>query len=129
MAFSSSKRKSLSALASSVLPTPVDPMKMKLPMGLSASASPDRVRRTASLTAFTAAVWPMMRRPSSLSSSRSLSRSPFSIRETGMPLHRLTTSAMLSASTSSFTRRDSPCISMSLALAPSSASSCSRMRP
>jgi hypothetical protein len=38
-------------LASSVLPTPVVPRKMKLPMGFFSSPMPARLRRTASATA------------------------------------------------------------------------------
>src|SRR4026209_2536692 len=43
----SSKRNSASARASSVLPTPVGPMKMKLPSGRLGSWRPARARRTA----------------------------------------------------------------------------------
>src|SRR5216110_1909763 len=42
MAFSSSKRNSASARASSVLPTPVGPMKMNEPIGRLGSLSPAR---------------------------------------------------------------------------------------
>ena len=51
---SSSNRHSASALASSVLPTPVGPRKKKLPMGRSGSDRPARLRRTAAATARTA---------------------------------------------------------------------------
>ena len=50
---------SASALASSVLPTPVGPAKMKLPMGRLGSLSPARLRRTASLIRLMASVWEM----------------------------------------------------------------------
>ena len=50
MALSSSNRNSASALASSVLPTPVGPRNRKLPMGRSGSCRPARARRTASAT-------------------------------------------------------------------------------
>ena len=51
MACSSSKRTSASARASSVLPTPVGPRKMKLPDGRFGSDSPARARRMAFATA------------------------------------------------------------------------------
>ena len=51
IARSSSKRKSASALASSVLPVPVGPRKRNDPVGRLGSAMPARERRTASLTA------------------------------------------------------------------------------
>ncbi len=54
MARSSSNRNSASALASSVLPTPVGPRKRKEPVGRLGSATPARARRTASDTARTA---------------------------------------------------------------------------
>ena len=68
---------SASALASSVLPTPVGPRNRKLPTGRSGSPSPARVRRTASATAATASSWPITRscRCSSRRSSRSRSSS------------------------------------------------------
>ena len=46
---------SASAFASSVLPTPVGPAKMKQPVGRRGSLSPLRLRRTALATAWTAA--------------------------------------------------------------------------
>ena len=52
IARSSSKRKSASDLASSVLPVPVGPRKRNEPVGRFGSAMPARERRTASLTAF-----------------------------------------------------------------------------
>ena len=51
IARSSSNRKSASALASSVLPTPVGPRNRNEPVGRSGSAMPARERRTASETA------------------------------------------------------------------------------
>ena len=51
MAFSSSNRKSASALASSVLPTPVGPRNRNDPVGRFGSEMPARERRTASETA------------------------------------------------------------------------------
>ena len=56
IARSSSKRKSASDLASSVLPVPVGPRKRNEPVGRFGSAMPARERRTASLTASTAVV-------------------------------------------------------------------------
>src|ERR1700755_2017878 len=54
MARSSSNRNSASALASSVLPTPVGPRNRNEPVGRSGSDTPARARRTASETAWTA---------------------------------------------------------------------------
>ncbi len=51
---SSSKRNSASARASSVLPTPVGPMKMNEPSGRFGSDSPALERLTAEATALTA---------------------------------------------------------------------------
>jgi hypothetical protein len=61
IACSSSKRNSASARASSVLPTPVGPRKMKLPSGRFGSWSPARARRIAFETAVTAWSWPTTR--------------------------------------------------------------------
>src|SRR4029077_14675255 len=55
---SSPKSASASALASSVLPTPVGPRKRKLPTGRFGSFNPPRARITASATASTASSWP-----------------------------------------------------------------------
>ena len=103
MARSSSKRKSASDLASSVLPTPVGPRKRNEPVGRSGSAIPARLRRTASLTARTADSWPMSRAPMIDSMLSSFSVSPWSSRPAGMPVHALMTSAMSSAPTRSLT--------------------------
>ena len=54
MARGSSNRKSASALASSVLPTPVGPMNRNEPVGRSGSEMPALARRTASETTRTA---------------------------------------------------------------------------
>src|SRR3712207_7246570 len=67
IARSSSNRNSASALASSVLPTPVGPRNRNDPVGRFGSATPERARRTASDTARTASGWPTTRRPSSSS--------------------------------------------------------------
>ena len=61
IARSSSNRNSASALASSVLPTPVGPRNRNEPVGRSGSATPERARRTASDTARTASAWPTTR--------------------------------------------------------------------
>ena len=100
-AFSSLNRNSASARASSVFPTPVLPRNMNEPIGFFASCSPARERRMASLTALTASGCAMTRSSSRSSRWRSLCLSLSSIRETGMPVHRATISAMSSASTSS----------------------------
>ncbi len=56
------ERNSARARASSVLPTPVGPRKMKEPMGRLGSLRPERARTTASATADTASSWPTTRR-------------------------------------------------------------------
>ncbi len=71
--------------------------------GDSGSPSPARLRRTASETARTASSWPMTRCARRSSIFSSFSRSPSSMRLTGTPVQRLTTSAISSAVTSSFT--------------------------
>ena len=103
IARSSSNRKSASALASSVLPTPVGPRNRNEPVGRSGSEMPARARRTASDTARTASRCPTRRaaRPSSIRSS--LAVSPSSSRPAGMPVHDATTSATSSGPTCSLT--------------------------
>ena len=108
MAFSSSNRNSASARASSVLPTPVGPMKRKEPIGRRGSPRPARERRTALATSSSASSWPTTRWRSRSSMWSSFSISPSSMRETGMPVHLETTSAMSSASTSSLSIRCPP---------------------
>ncbi len=105
IARSSSNRKLATAFTSSVLPTPVGPRNRKEPMGRLGSCNPARARRTALLTASSASSWPTTRRRSSSSIRSSLARSPSSIFSTGMPVHRLTTPAMPSSVTASFTSR------------------------
>src|SRR6266581_1512517 len=100
---SSSKRNSASALASSVLPTPVGPRNRKEPVGRSGSEMPARDLRTASDTAWAARAWPTSRLPSSASIRSSLPVSPSSSRPAGMPVHEDTTSATSSGPTSSLT--------------------------
>ena len=111
MAFSSSNRFSASALASSVLPTPVGPRNRKLPSGLFGSERPARLRRTAEATACTASSCPMTRSCSFSSRWRSLSMSPCIILETGTPVQWETTSAISSGVTSSFRMPPDSCLS------------------
>src|ERR1700682_661511 len=100
--FSSSKRNSASARASSVLPTPVGPRKMNEPIGRLVSESPARLRRTAFDTRSSASSWPTTRSRSRSSMCTSFCASPSSNRPVGMPVHLLTSFAMSSSSTSSF---------------------------
>jgi hypothetical protein len=97
---------SASALASSVLPTPVGPANRKQPVGRRGSFKPLRLRRTALATAFTACSWLMtlLWRSSSIFISRRLSS--VLIRVSGMPVILLTTSAMTSSSTTPSVLRD-----------------------
>ncbi len=103
IAFSLSNRKSASALASSVLPTPVGPRNRNEPVGRSGSLTPARARRTASETARTATCWPTTRRPRASSIRSSLAVSPSSSRPAGMPVQADTTSATSSGPTFSLT--------------------------
>ncbi len=103
MARSSSNRNSASALASSVLPTPVGPRNRNEPDGRSGSEMPALDRRTASDTACTALAWPTIRWPSSCSIRSSLPVSPSSSRPAGIPVQAATTSATSSGPTSSLT--------------------------
>ena len=110
---SSSKSTSARVLASSVLPTPVGPRKIKEPMGRLGSLMPARARTTASLTAFTASSCPTTRWCRISSRCTSFSRSPLPKRATGMPVQVLTTLAISSSSTSSFSSTLSlPCSSL-----------------
>ena len=94
-----SNMNSASARASSVLPTPVGPRNRNVPIGRSGSLRPARERRRASETAVTASSWPMTRWCRRSSMWTSFSTSPSSRRETGIPVHLPTTSAISSAST------------------------------
>ena len=107
--FSSSKRNSAKARASSVLPTPVGPRKMKEPIGRLVSERPARLRRTAFDTRCRAPSWPTTRCRSRSSMWTSFCASPSSNRPTGMPVHLLTSLAMSSSSTSSFSMGASFC--------------------
>ena len=99
---SSSKRYSASALANSVLPTPVVPRNIKEPIGFLGSFNPARLRRTASATAIIASSWPTTRWCRCSSRCNNFSRSLCIILLTGMPVALATLSAISSASTSSF---------------------------
>ena len=90
---------SASALASSVLPTPVGPRKMNEPMGRLGSLRPARARRTALEIVSIASFWPMTRLWSASSMCSSRSDSSWAIRVTGMPVHIATTWAMSSSPT------------------------------
>ena len=111
--FSVLKRRSASALQSSVLPTPVGPMKRNDPIGRLGSESPARLLLIASDMAFTASSCPTTLLWSWSSMWRSFSFSPWSIFETGMPVALETTSAM-SASVTLLWRSVSPFRSASL---------------
>ena len=99
MASSVSNRKFASALHNSVFPTPVGPRNRKEPLGRFGSDSPARDRRTALDTASTASSWPMTRSWRASSMRISLSRSPSSILDTGIPVHFETISAISSSVT------------------------------
>ena len=92
---------SASALASSVLPTPVGPRKRNVPIGRFGSARPARERRSAFETASTASSWPITRSCRRSSMWISFSTSPSIRRETGIPVHLATTSATSCSVTSS----------------------------
>ncbi|MNZ89001.1 hypothetical protein D3C78_1079040 [compost metagenome] len=94
-----SNKKPASALHSSVLPTPVGPRNRKEPVGRLGSDRPERERRMAFATAAIASSWPTTRWCSLSSIFSSLSFSPCIILATGMPVARLTTSAISSAPT------------------------------
>ncbi len=105
IARSSSNRNSASARASSVLPTPVGPRKMKLASGRFGSCRPARERRIASETSCNANSCPTTRsrRRSSIVSNFCTSAS-INL-ETGICVHFETISAISSASTSSLSIR------------------------
>ncbi len=102
IACSLSKINSARALASSVFPTPVGPIKIKDPIGRFWSWRPDRARRTAFDTASTASSCPITLRLRRSSICTSFSLSPSSILLTGIPVHLNITLAISSSSTSSF---------------------------
>ena len=78
-------------------------------MGRLGSDNPARLRRMALATAVTASSWPTTRSCRASSIRTSFATSPSSSRVTGTPVQRLTTSAMSSASTSSFKKRWPAC--------------------
>ena len=83
IAASSSNRNSASALASSVLPTPVGPAKMNEPEGRFGSLRPARVRRIVLARAEMASSWPMTRSCSAFSMKTSRARLLFGELEDG----------------------------------------------
>ena len=97
---SSPNRNSASALASSVLPTPVGPAKMNEPPGRLGSFNPARVRRMACESALIASFWPTIRLCSSSSMRSSREDSSSVSLKTGMPVAVARTSAMSSSLTS-----------------------------
>ena len=99
---SSSNIASVTAFASSVLPTPVGPKNINEPIGLSTDLSPDLARITASVTASTASFCPITLLDKILSIFSILSLSVSTSLFTGIPVHLETTSAISSSSTSSF---------------------------
>ena len=107
-ASSSSNRNSASALASSVLPTPVGPAKMnEPPQDASDTLRPTRVRRIERDSAETASSWPMMRLCSSDSMPSSFFDSAWVSLNTGMPVVEEITWAITSSFTTISTS-DSP---------------------
>ena len=90
-------RCSASCLASSVLPTPVGPVKRKHPAGRSGCPSPARARLMARATVPTASSCPKTTRPSDSSSDRRRSRSEEDACLAGIRAIRATTSSMFAA--------------------------------
>ena len=86
---------------------------MNEPMGRLGSCRPERLRRTALATASTASSWPTSRWWMRSSSTSSFARSVSIIRETGMPVHALTTSAISSGPTSLRSSRRPPSAGLS----------------
>src|SRR5918999_273368 len=97
IASSSPKRNSASVRASSVLPTPEGPSKMKEPAGRFGSLIPARARRIDFETATIASCWPMTRLCSSSSIRMSFCDSASVSLKTGMPVHIETMSAISSS--------------------------------
>jgi hypothetical protein len=104
-----------SCFASSVLPTPVGPVKRKQPAGRSGLPSPARDRLIARATRRTASGWPKTTRPRSSSSVRSRSFSDKDACFSGMRAMRATTRSISGRSTTS-----AGCAERSLAAAPAS---------
>ena len=103
-----SNRDSDSVLASSVLPTPVGPRKIKEPIGLFSSFSPALALRMASETAVTASSCPITLLCRISGSFSNFSRSVSTSLLTGMPVQEEMTSAISSSPTSSFSSLASP---------------------
>ena len=117
--FSSSNRLSASALASSVLPTPVGPRNRKDPIGLLGSLIPALERMMASVTLVTPSSCPMTRLWSSSARCSVLLRSLSFSFATGMPVQREMILAISSSVTLSCTSDRSSSFTFS-----SSSSSC-----
>mmetsp|Transcript_18306 Transcript_18306/g.29527 ORF Transcript_18306/g.29527 Transcript_18306/m.29527 type:complete len:220 (+) Transcript_18306:915-1574(+) len=100
---------SLSALQSSVLPTPVGPRKIKEAIGLLGSLRPARERWTASVTTWIASSWPTTRSLKLSAMLRMRFRSLSSNLLGGIPVHVPTTAAISSATTSSRSMRSPSC--------------------
>ena len=111
------------ALASSVLPTPVVPKKINEPMGLLGSESPALLLRIASDIAPMASSCPTTRWCNSPSRFSNFSRSLCNILCTGIPVHLLTTSAISSLVTSSFTSELFACLACNSVMSICSSSS------
>ena len=104
MLFSSSNRFSASALASSVLPTPVGPRNRNEPIGLVGSLIPALERMMASVTSSTASSCPMTLLCSSSPKCKVLLRSLSFNLATGIPVQRDTILPISSSLTLSCTR-------------------------
>src|SRR6266545_1986976 len=85
-AFWLSNRNSARRRATSVLPTPEGPRKMKEPIGRLGLLTPRRDRRMAFETLMMAASWPTIRRRSASSMCRSFSASSMASEATGIPV-------------------------------------------
>ena len=104
-ASSSPKRNSASVLASSVLPTPVGPAKIKEPPGRCGSFKPARDRRIACAIEVTASFCPITRLWSSSSIRNSFADSASVSLNTGIPVDMESTCAISSSSTTETTSR------------------------
>src|SRR5213082_731656 len=107
IASSSPNRNSASVRASSVLPTPEGPRKMKLPVGRFGSLIPARARRIDFATATIASSWPTTRLWSSSSILTRRADSASVSLKTGIPVHIETMSAISSSPTCGCSSPDS----------------------
>src|SRR5580698_7743160 len=98
--------------------------KYKLPIGRLGSLNPARERRIALATRSKAASWPTTRWRRRSSMLTSFLTSPSSIFEIGIPVHLATMRATSSSSTSSFSMRCLPALSICLLSLASSCSAC-----